>query len=348
MYVQPSSTTYTVALATSSVAFAGLYAFYKWLQTKKQLHEEQERRQHEEVKRNDERKGRITAEKRLRELVQKIDEQGNQEQTQNVIRYTPIGYLRSVFPTKNGCPRQGLLVQSSRATLKLEPHCNPTASLEGLESFSHCWLIFVFHENTNQAKSLNLTNSANVKSKVSPPRLKGEKVGLYATRTPHRHNNIGLSVACIDHIDKQTGILHLRGIDLIDGTPILDIKPYIDEYDNIPSDQITMPEWIQEPLTNLVKKKVVFSDTAEQDLIQILDLGYGEQVLTFYTNDEMEQLQSFISEVISYDVRSVHKQKMFQSSDSHFVQLDRLRVSFTIATQDDEPVHTITRIELQN
>jgi tRNA-Thr(GGU) m(6)t(6)A37 methyltransferase TsaA len=321
--------------ATSAVVC--LAACYKWYQTKKELHEEQELRKHEEVKRNDERRGRINAEKKLREVAQKVE---STEDSQT-IRYTPIGYLNSVFPTKNGCPRQGLLVESSRATLKLLPNCNPIASLDGLQSFSHCWLIFVFHENTNQSK-------ANVKSKVSPPRLKGEKVGLYATRTPHRHNNIGLSVAAIDHIDKQTGVLHLRGIDLIDGTPILDIKPYIDGYDNIPSEALKSPEWIQEPITNLSRKKLVFEASAKEQLDQIINEGYDkhENVLQFFYNNEMDQICSFISDVIAYDVRSVHKQNTRQSNDTHFVQLDKLKVHFTISLQDDEPIHTITSITL--
>jgi tRNA-Thr(GGU) m(6)t(6)A37 methyltransferase TsaA len=337
-----------IPIVTTCVsAGIGIYAFVKWLQTQRKLNEEYERRKHEEMKRNDERKGRITAEKRLREIMQQ-DPNENKE-TAQVIRYTPIGYLQSVFPAKNGCPRQGMLVRSSRATLKLQPHCNPTASLDGLEKFSHCWLVFVFHENTNQTKPMNSTNSINVKSKVSPPRLKGEKVGLYATRTPHRYNNIGLSVACIDYMDKKTGTLYLKGIDLIDGTPILDIKPYIDQYDNIPSECITMPDWIQEPLKNLQRKKVVFTENAEDNLRSVLNKGFDDdrQILRFFHNNELDALRTFISEVIAYDVRSVHKQRTYHSQDVHFVLVDRLRVNFTISSSYDTHVHTITDITLQ-
>ena len=94
-----------------------------------------------------------------------------------------IGYLESCFAVKNGTPRQGSICPTSKAKLRILWGTNARHTLEGLEKFSHVWLIFLFHANDNAA----------VKAKVRPPQLDGEKLGLFATRTPHRPNPIGLS-----------------------------------------------------------------------------------------------------------------------------------------------------------
>ena len=91
-------------------------------------------------------------------------------------------------------------------------------SFDNFNEFSHCWVIFVFHENTN----------INIKGKILPPRKKdGTKVGVFSSRSPHRPNNIGLSLCKIEEVDCIKGYVYFSSIDLIDGTPILDVKPYI-------------------------------------------------------------------------------------------------------------------------
>lgn len=96
-----------------------------------------------------------------------------------------IGSLQTCFVEKNGTPRQGCVCPSSAAELKVVlPGLNASHALEGLENFSHVWLLWIFHDNGNVA----------TKSKIHPPRLDGAKVGLFSTRTPHRPNNIGLSL----------------------------------------------------------------------------------------------------------------------------------------------------------
>ncbi|XP_059161495.1 tRNA (adenine(37)-N6)-methyltransferase-like [Physella acuta] len=133
----------------------------------------------------------------------------------------PIGTMKSVFHYKNGTPRQSSLCQTARGILTIEKTIfnNPEHSLEGLEQFSHAWILFVFHKN----------NNAHTKAKVKPPRLDGQKVGVFSSRSPYRPNNIGLSLVKIDKIEGAT--VHFSGIDLLDGTPVLDIKPYIPDYD---------------------------------------------------------------------------------------------------------------------
>ncbi|MBI4424920.1 MAG: tRNA (N6-threonylcarbamoyladenosine(37)-N6)-methyltransferase TrmO [Elusimicrobia bacterium] len=134
----------------------------------------------------------------------------------------PIGTLRSCFREKFGTPRQAQLAPEATATLRVAPEHRPEQSLEGLERFSHVWLLSYFHLNTNK-KPL---------PKVHPPRLKGRTVGLFASRSPHRPNPLGLSLARLVKVEADT--LHLAGIDLVDGTPILDVKPYLPEADGAP------------------------------------------------------------------------------------------------------------------
>ena len=165
--------------------------------------------------------------KNCRDLHNKLDKlllQDNPSPTQTrqgiIPAINPIGYLESCFPEKNGTPRQGSITPTSKAKLKILWGTNPHHTLDGLEHFTHLWVVFYFHENGNIA----------VKSKVRPPQLSGEKKGLFSTRTPHRPNPIGLSLCKIDSIEQDT--IYLSGVDIIDGTPILDIKPYIPAFDN--------------------------------------------------------------------------------------------------------------------
>ncbi|XP_056620154.1 tRNA (adenine(37)-N6)-methyltransferase [Triplophysa dalaica] len=134
----------------------------------------------------------------------------------------PIGYVNSCFAVKNGTPRQPTICSSSRASLKIESSVfnNPDHSLVGLEQYSHIWIIFLFHKN----------GQLSYKAKVKPPRLNGQKVGVYSTRSPHRPNALGLTLAKLEKITGDT--LHLSGVDIITGTPVLDIKPYISDYDS--------------------------------------------------------------------------------------------------------------------
>lgn len=146
----------------------------------------------------------------------------NQLLEQGRIQTVPIGYISSCFAVKNGTPRQPTVCSSSRARLKIEPSVfnNPEHSLVGLEQYSHIWIIFLFHKNGQMS----------CKAKVKPPRLNGEKVGVYSTRSPHRPNALGLTLAKLEGITGDT--LHLSGVDVIAGTPVLDIKPYIPDYDS--------------------------------------------------------------------------------------------------------------------
>eukprot|EP00667_Euglena_gracilis_P026471 EG_transcript_31918 len=163
------------------------------------------RRKQAEANRSADRAGRIHAEHRLRDHLL-ASTPGDAPSGGGSLLYQPIGILESVFKQRNGTPRQGVYVPLGRARLPLRPELNAAAALAGLEQFSHCWLLFVFHANTNAHKA-----GGAIKAKVKAPRLQGRSVGLFATRTPHRPCNLGLSVAVIDKV--ENGALHLSSID---------------------------------------------------------------------------------------------------------------------------------------
>jgi tRNA (Thr-GGU) A37 N-methylase len=161
-----------------------------------------------ELLRQQERSGRINAEKQLAEIHRRLNSQSSEfsveAKNNNKIKTTTfrvIGTLESCFKERNGTPRQGKLVPDSRARLKLFSWTNGIASLDGLSQFSHVWIIFIFHANTNDHKLGNI-DQLGVNPKIRPPRLNGAKVGLFATRTPHRANNIGLSLVQLDRVEK--------------------------------------------------------------------------------------------------------------------------------------------------
>ena len=133
----------------------------------------------------------------------------------------PIAIMRSDFPTKFGIPRQSGLVESLRSTIVFEPEYRNPDALRGLEDFSHIWLIWQFSE----AVRTDWTPT------VRPPRLGGNtRMGVFATRSPFRPNSLGLSCVKIIGIEQtaENGtVIHVAGADLMDGTPIFDIKPYI-------------------------------------------------------------------------------------------------------------------------
>ena len=136
------------------------------------------------------------------------------------INIEPIAHIRTAFPTKFGIPRQSGLVSELEGEIVFEPKYRDPDALRGIESFSHLWLIWGFSDEREGFRAL-----------VRPPRLGGnEKRGVFATRSPFRPNNLGLSVvelACVEKTKNRGSVLKVRGADLMDGTPIYDVKPYL-------------------------------------------------------------------------------------------------------------------------
>ncbi|MDY7559388.1 tRNA (N6-threonylcarbamoyladenosine(37)-N6)-methyltransferase TrmO [Pseudomonas sp. 10B1] len=129
---------------------------------------------------------------------------------------SPIGFMRSCFKEKFAIPRQPQLAPAARGVLELIAPFNHADAVQGLEQVSHVWLLFLFHQALEEKPRL----------KVRPPRLGGNQfTGVFATRATHRPNGIGQSVVKLDKV--EPGRLWVSGIDLLDGTPVLDVKPYV-------------------------------------------------------------------------------------------------------------------------
>ena len=177
--------------------------------------------------------------------------------------FNQIGVIHSCFKEKFGIPRQPGLVPEARAVLELLPPYNRAEAVRGLEDFSHLWVMFVFHADLSEAydsarasarsgseSPCGAYDSAGASARsgsgspcgawkptVRPPRLGGNRrLGVFATRSPNRPNPVGLSVVALEKIVCEAGRveLHLQGIDLLDGTPVIDIKPYLPYVDSVP------------------------------------------------------------------------------------------------------------------
>ena len=190
----------------------------------------------------------------------------------------PIARMHSDFPTKFGIPRQSGLVQELRSTIVFEPEYRNDDALRGIEDFSHLWIIWQFSEAVREEWSPT----------VRPPRLGGNtRMGVFATRSPFRPNNLGLSCVKLLGVEKTEHfgtVLHVGGADLMDGTPIFDIKPYI-PYSDCHTDAAGG-----------------FTDTAGDFLLEVI---FPDDLLTKLPQDKREAAIG----VLSHDPRPSYQRK---------------------------------------
>ena len=141
-----------------------------------------------------------------------------------------VARVRSGFPAKFGIPRQSGLVPSARAEIVFEPEFRVPEAVRGLDGFSHIWLLWGFSQSQSSDGGWSPT--------VRPPRLGGnERMGVFATRSPFRPNPIGLSCVRLERVEQSPDlgpVLHISGADILDGSPVYDIKPYVPYADAIP------------------------------------------------------------------------------------------------------------------
>lgn len=192
-----------------------------------------------------------------------------------------VAICHTPYKQKFGIPRQPGLVSAARGFVELQPPFNHIDTVRGLEQYSHIWLLFSFHENLAQGW----------KTTVRPPRLGGnEKLGVFATRSTFRPNGIGQSVVKLHGIHQQKGkvMLEISAMDLLDGTPIIDIKPYIPFSDAIDDAQGGIAH--DAP----VLAEVHFTDTVQQQL-------------SHYQQSQYPNLQAIIEGVLAQDPRPAYK-----------------------------------------
>lgn len=187
-----------------------------------------------------------------------------------------IARMHSDFSSKFGIPRQSGLVQELRSTIVFEPEFRNPDALRGIEEFSHLWLIWQFSEAVRQGWSAT----------VRPPRLGGNiRMGVFATRSPFRPNNLGLSSVTLLGVEQTKNygtVLHVGGADLMDGTPIFDIKPYIPYGDCHPNAVGGFTDRAGEFLLN-----VVFP----QELLELLPEGKRDAAIGVLSHDPRPSYQ---------------------------------------------------------
>lgn len=196
----------------------------------------------------------------------------------------PIGHVRSCFSEKFAIPRQPALVPAARGQIELLAPYNQAHALAGLDQVSHIWVIFVFHRALNQQHRLQ----------VRPPRLGGNQyLGVFASRSSHRPNSIGQSLVKLDHIDEQFR-LHISGIDLLDGTPVLDIKPYIPFVESCPQAHNSIAEQPPEQVKvswqqSALEQANVHSARLGQPLTQLIEQCLAQDPRPAYQQPQPER-----------------------------------------------------------
>ena len=221
-----------------------------------------------------------------------------------------IGYMKSPYTEKFGIPRQPNLVKVESYIEMIEPY-NDLLAFEGIEEFSHLWLIWQFHDNKNQQENPRF------RPQVRPPRLGGnKKIGIFATRSMYRPSPVGLSVVQFRKVEKvgKSVRLYVTGSDLLNDTPILDIKPYIQYSDAVPNAQSGYAQ--AEPL----RKQVVWSLNAQNECEKLLKA----QELSNRLLDELTQ-------VLSLDPRPAYQDDAERIYKMKFAQFD---VAFQVINQE--------------
>lgn len=227
---------------------------------------------------------------------------------------TPIAYTRSCFRDKFGVPRQPGLTRHAHADLVIEPPFDREDAFRGLETASHLWLTFQFHEAIR----------AEWRPVVRPPRLGGnKKIGVFASRSPFRPNSLGLSVVRNEGLVRKNGrlVLKIRDHDLIDGTPILDIKPYLPFADSIPGASLGWADSSNADNAAPVERaEVFFSPEAEAGLATL-------------PADDYPDLRGLIEDVVSYDPRPSFRRGR-EEERIYGAHLYDLNVRFRFFTED--------------
>ncbi len=191
----------------------------------------------------------------------------------------PIAIFRTRKKNAYEAARQGAAdVSDELGEIHFLPQQNFEQALDGIEGFSHLWLMYQFHQNPNW------------KPKVTPPRGSTQKIGVFATRSPHRPNALGLS--CVELVERHGLILKVKNFDLLDETPIFDIKPYLPYADSVPQAKLG---WLENIETQ--KHQVKFSDLAEQQI-------------QFLKAEGVTEIQNFLLQQLQFDPLNSKKKRV--------------------------------------
>lgn len=230
---------------------------------------------------------------------------------------TPVAIIHTPYKEKFSVPRQANLVQDGTGIVELLPPYNTPEAVRGLEQFSHIWLIFQFDK----------ILTGKWQPTVRPPRLGGnQRIGVFASRATHRPNPLGLSKVALKQIECRNGkvLLHLGSVDLVDGTPIFDIKPYVVYADSEPHAQSGFAQ--EKPQTHL---NVIFSEAAQSAVQKQVKLR--------------PHFQRFITEVLQQDPRPAYQQGQYNER-IYGVNLYEFNVRFQFVDENTVCVIDIERV----
>lgn len=233
----------------------------------------------------------------------------------NHVRLDFIGRLRTPFRQKFGVPRQAGLVEVP-GVIEMTPPWDRAEYFEGLEQVSHLWVTYLFHHNLDQGW----------RGRVRPPRLGGNRrLGVFATRSPFRPNHLGLSAVKLLRVESTAGLavkLHVSGVDMVDGSPVLDIKPYLPYADSI------------------VEAQVEYAGEAPDAGLNVTLGPQPEQFLG--EMEEGEELASLIASLIALDPRPAYAAGK-SGAQEYGMQLYSWNVRWSV--DDLRQVAQVTRIE---
>ena len=224
----------------------------------------------------------------------------------------PVALCHSPYKQKFAIPRQAQLAPSGQAQIQLLKPYDDLAYIEGIEQFSHLWLTFIFHENIEKG----------YKPSVRPPRLGGiKKMGVFATRSTFRPNGLGQSVVKLESVEHNQDqlILHVSGIDLLDQTPIVDIKPYLPYADSLPQAQAGIAQETPECV------EVVFTKQAELELIKL-------------ESSQNKIIKQWITEVLAQDPRPAHRKHKIDHK-TYYSYLDRFNIQWSAQEKVIQVIH---------
>jgi len=275
-------------------------SYWMW-QTRQQRRATQALEEEWSKKRQEERTGRIRAEVKLRNALKDLqrvllsnDSSNTNKDAEMLLRC--IGTVVSPYTKRMGAPRQPQLVPASRGYIQFTVQA---ATLSGIEQYSHIWVIFEFHANTD--------TNASKKTKIRPPRApRDTKVGQLATRSPHRPNPLGLSLVKLERWDEKARQLHVVGLDLVNNTPVYDIKPVVPwDIPGFPAIKVPLivPSWVEQ---DDAIPAVQFEESALNGLQDAVNQGKLAPLYTNF-NGGFEAAQQTLLEILAQDPRSSHK-----------------------------------------
>ena len=261
-----------------------------------------------------------------------------------------IGYHRAPLSQKFGAPRQPNLVALPSVIEMFAPYDNPAAFV-GLETFSHIWLSWQFHHNFKSKHALEAqaqpSAASSFRAQVRPPRLGGnQKVGVFASRSMYRPSNLGLSVVKLERIEMIDGrvLLVISGADMIDGTPIIDIKPYV-AYSDAYDDAISgfAPD---EPKLLIVKVTDLAQDQFEQIVNSDSSNKKAQPKLSATINQLQQQITAadidYIRALIAQDPRPAYRRDELNSR--FIMRYKSVDVSFMQLALGELQIDSITKV----